>query len=228
MEEDSTLLDEKLQKIKRVVEKELSCSAHDMDHVMRVYRICLEIAKYEKNVDFDVLKAAALLHDIARVKEYQDTTGSTDHAVLGAEMAERILRDLGYPEEKIEKIKHCIISHRFRSSVKPRTIEAKILSDADKLDVLGAIGIARSFMIAGKWGQRIYLDVPLEEYVKENVVNGRIKDIRKHAPNLEFELKFKRIPEKLYTKKAKEIAKERLRFMEEFFKRLKEELEGRA
>jgi len=228
MEEDSTLLDEKLQKIKRVVEKELSCSAHDMDHVMRVYRICLEIAKYEKNVDFDVLKAAALLHDIARVKEYQDTTGSTDHAVLGAEMAEGILRDLGHPEEKIEKIKHCIISHRFRSSVKPRTIEAKILSDADKLDVLGAIGIARSFMIAGKWGQRIYLDVPLEEYVKENVVNGRIKDIRKHAPNLEFELKFKRIPEKLYTKKAKEIAKERLRFMEEFFKRLKEELEGRA
>jgi len=228
VEGDSALLDEKLQKIKQIVEKELSCSAHDMDHVMRVYKICLEIAKHEENVDFDVLKAAALLHDIARVKEYQDSTGSIDHAVLGAEMAEKILENLGYPEEKIEKIKHCIISHRFRSSIKPRTIEAKILSDADKLDVLGAIGIARSFMIAGHWGQKMYLDVPLEDYVRENVVNGRIKDIRKHAPNLEFELKFKYIPGKLYTKRAKEIAKERMRFMEEFFRRLKEELEGRA
>jgi len=91
------LLDEKLQKIKQIVEKELSCSAYGMDHVIRVYHICLEIAKYEKNVDFDVLKAIELLHDIARTKEYQDTTGSTDHAVLGAKMAEKMLSDPGYP-----------------------------------------------------------------------------------------------------------------------------------
>ncbi len=218
------------EKIRRIVEKELSCSAHDMEHVMRVYKLCMRLAENEK-VDLDVLKAAALLHDIARVKEDKDKTGKVDHAVLGAEMAERILKELNFPKEKIGKVKHCILAHRFRSEIKPKTKEAKILFDADKLDVLGAIGIARAFMIAGEYNERMYADVDIEEYIKENLVgakpDGRIKDVSKHAPNLEFETKFKHIPKKLYTKKAKEIAKERMKFMEEFFKRLKEEIEGR-
>ncbi len=222
----------KLQKIKEIVEKEMEGaeSAHDFLHVMRVYNLGLHLAKNETNVDFEILKTAILLHDIARVKEDEDTSGKIDHAILGAKMAKKILRNLNYKEEKIKQIKHCIIAHRFRSGNEPQTKEAKILFDADKLDVLGAIGVARSLAIAGRYGEKIYLDIPIAKYIKENLVggkaNGRIKDTSKHAPNLEYELKFKHIPNKLYTKKAKRIAKGRLRFMEQFFKRLKKEMDG--
>lgn len=223
-------MEAKYQKIKEIVERGLSCSAHDMEHVMRVYNLCLHLAKHESNIDLDVLKTAALLHDIVRVKEFKDKTGSIDHAALGAEIAAKILRTLGYSEEKIVHVKHCIVAHRFRGKVKPQTREAKILFDADKLDVLGAMGVARSFMMAGQYGQKIYSDVSIQEYLRDNVVgekaDGGIKEISKHAPNLEFELKFKHIPERLYTQKAREMAKERLRFMENFFERLKMERKG--
>ncbi len=223
-------MEAKYQKIKEIVERELSCSAHEMEHVMRVYNLCLHLAKYELGIDLDVLKTAALLHDIARVKEFKDKTGSIDHAVLGAEMAAEILKTLGYSEEKIACVEHCIAAHRYRSEVKPKTKEAKVLFDADKLDVLGAMGVARSFMIAGQYNQKIYSDIPIEEYLRDNVVrgkaDGRIKDISKHAPNLEFELKFKHVPERLYTQEAREMAEERLRFVEGFFERLRMEMRG--
>lgn len=216
-------------------EMEGASPAHDIAHVMRVYNLCLELANYEPNVDLDILRTAALLHDIARTREDKDVQAgflNVDHSVLGAEMSDKILRQLGYSEEKIERVKHCIASHRFRGENPPRTIEAKILSDADKLDVLGATGIARSFTIGGENGQKIYSDTPIEEYIKENLVggkaNGRIIDPSKHASNLEFETKFKQIPDKLYTQKAREIAKERLEYMQQFFERLKREIDGQS
>jgi len=218
-----------------IVEKEMegASPAHDINHVMRVYNLCLKLARYEPDVDLDILKTAALLHDIARTKE--DKKGQipaldVDHAILGAEMSEKILRQLGYPEEKIKHVKHCIVAHRFRSGIEPETKEAKILSDADKLDVLGATGIARSFTIGGECGQKIHADTPINEYIKENLVggkpNGRIKDPTKHASNLEFETKFKHIPDKLYTQKAREIGRQRLEYMRKFFERLKREIDG--
>ena len=223
-------MEAKYQKIEKTVARELSCSAHAMEHVMRVYNLCLHLAKHELNVDLDVLKTAALLHDIARVKEFNDKTGSIDHSALGPEMAEKILGTLGYSKEKIAHVKHCIAAHRFRGKVKPQTKEAKILFDADKLDVLGAIGVARSFMIAGQYGQKIYSDISIQEYLKDNVVgektDGRVRDISKHTPDLEFELKLKQVPERLYTQKAREIAKERVQFMENFFEKLKREIKG--
>lgn len=221
-------MERKYLKLRQIVEKELkeASPAHDINHVMRVYNLCLHLAKYESNIDLDVLKTAALLHDIARIKESQ----VVDHAVLGAKMSEKILRELEYTEEKIEHIKHCIISHRFRGESKPETKEAKILFDADKLDVLGAIGVARSFIIAGEVGERIYSDSPLDQYIKENLVggkpNGKIKDLSKHAPNLEFETKFKHIPDILYTRRAKEIANRRLDYMKQFFETLEKEIKG--
>lgn len=218
------------QKIQEIVERELSSSAHAMEHIARVYNACLHLAKFESGIDLEVLKIAALLHDVARTREFKDTTDKIDHATLGAEMADRILTSLGYSEKKIAHVKHCIAAHRYRSRVKPQTKEAKILFDADKLDVVGALGVARSFMIAGQYGQKIYSNIPIKEYLKENVVgekhDGRIRDISKHTPNLEFELKFKHIPEKLHTDRAKKIAEERLSFMGFFFERLKMEIEG--
>jgi len=228
-------MEEKYRQLKAIVEKEMggASPAHDINHVMRVYNLCLELAKHEPNVDTDVLRTAALLHDVARTREDKDGHShmlNVDHAVLGAEMSGKILRELGYPEEKIEHIKHCIAAHRFRGGNPPKTIEAKILSDADKLDVLGATGIARSYTIGGECGQKIYSDLSIDEYIKENLAGGksegRIIDPSKHTSNLEFETKFKHIPDKLYTQKAREIARERLKYMKQFFERLKREIDG--
>lgn len=224
-------MEKKLQRIKEIVEKELSCSAHSLDHTTRVYNFALTLAEGE-NVDMEVLKAAILLHDIARVKEDTDSSGNASHALLGAEMAEPILRELEFSEEKIKHIIDCIRAHSFKRGNAPKTIEAKILFDADKIDSLGCIGIAREFAIGGQYGQKIYSEVPLEEYIRDNLVggelDGRIKDVSKHAPNLEFETECKFVPDRLYTEKAKEFAKQRLDFMSQFFERFKKELKGEA
>ena len=223
-------MDEKYQRLKEIVESKLKGAslAHDMGHVMRVYELCLYLAESEPTADLNVLKTATLLHDIARMRESREV----DHALLGAEMAEKILKDLAYPEEEIQRVKHCIIAHRFKGEKKPETMEAQILSDADKLDALGAIGIARCFVLAGEYLEKIYSDAPIEEYVKQNLTGGRcggrIKDLSKHAPNIEFETKLKRIPRRLYTLRAREIGRERLAFMEQFFQRLEKEIKGRS
>ena len=95
-------MDKKIEKIKEIVEKELAfCSAHNFDHVIRVYNLALHLAENE-NTDLDVIKAAALLHDIGGKKEIDDPTGKTDHAVEGAKMAEPILNKMGYSKDKIK------------------------------------------------------------------------------------------------------------------------------
>ena len=108
-------IDTKHKKIIQIVKDKLTCSAHNLDHVFRVYKLCLLLSKYEKDVDLEVLIPAALLHDIARVEESEDKTGKIDHAVLGSEIAEGILENLEYEQEEIDKIKHCIVTHRFRT-----------------------------------------------------------------------------------------------------------------
>jgi uncharacterized protein len=142
-------------------------------------------------------------------------------------MAEAILLNLEYDIEKVNRIKHCIIAHRFRTGNEPKTIEAKILFDADKLDVIGATGIARTFMLAGQFGQRINQNNELDQYLENNSVeNGRLKDVSKHSPLIEYEIKFKKIPNKLYTDKAKSIGYKRLEYMENYFNQLSSEFEG--
>jgi len=223
-------MEKEYQKIKNIVEKELigTDAGHDTSHAMRVYNLCLRLAKGTKGVNLEILKLAALLHDIGGFKELKDKSGRTCHAKESAKMAQKILKTLGYPQNKIDKIIHCILAHRHRTGVIPQTIEAEILFDADKLDALGAIGIARAYIWIGKNNAKIYTDIPLKKYIKENVVggkiNGRIKDKTKHSPFIEFELKLKRLPGRLHTRKARKIANERLKYMELFFKRLKKEI----
>jgi uncharacterized protein len=82
-------------------------------------------------------------------------------------------------------------------------------------------------MLAGQFGQRLTVNETLNDYLNTNTVeNGRLKDVSKHSPFIEYELKFKKVPDKLYTRKAKEIGKERLKFMEEYFGKLRLEIEG--
>ncbi|NOQ56063.1 MAG: HD domain-containing protein [Nanohaloarchaea archaeon] len=222
-------MDPKLQQLKDIAEKELAfCPAHDIDHVMRVYNLALTIADTE-DADMDVVKAGALLHDIGGAKEHFDKTGQIDHAAEGAKIACQILKDLDYPKDKIKHIQECIKTHRFRSDSRPETIEAQIIFDADKLETVGAIGVARAFAWIGKNNAHIYKKVNIEEYIKENLggkINGRIQDKSKHSVQINYETKEKFIADAIYTKKGKDIAKERLAFFKMFLDRMEKEIDG--
>jgi uncharacterized protein len=195
---------------------------------MRVAGLCEMLAGYEDGADMEILLVSALLHDIARIKEDRDLTGRTNHAAIGAETAGDVLRKLEYPEDKIDRVRHCIETHRFRSGKKPESIEAKILFDADKLDVLGAVGLARTYMMSGQYGQSLDFDYKKYSLESNSEGNGRLKDMSKHSPFIEYECKYKLIPERLYTDKAREIAVKRLEFMDGFFRRLEDELKEKA
>lgn len=140
-----------------------------------------------------------------------------------------ILEEVNFPVEKIKHVQVCIISHRYRTGYIPQTKEAQILFDADKLDTIGAIGIARSFIWVGRNNAKIYSDVDIEKYVEDNLggkINGRIQDKTKHSPQIEYKTKLKYLAEKLHTDKAKEICKKRTEYFENFLKRLEQEIKG--
>jgi len=221
----------KIEAVKKFAEKYLVYNrdpAHNMEHVMRVYSLAVSLAQGEK-VDLNVVKIAVLLHDIGLDKETKDPSGKTDHAIESARLAKPFLIKLNLPKNKIEHILDCIISHRYRSEQKPKTLEAKIVFDADKLETVGAIGITRAFAWVGKNNAHIYKKVDIEEYVKENLggkINGRIQDKTKHSPQINWETKDKHVVNYLYTKKAKQIARKRIEFSKKFFLKLEKEIKG--
>lgn len=120
--------------------------SHGFDHTERVSRLCKVIGSREEAM-MDIVLPAALLHDIGRPIEREH---GIPHEIAGAEMAEAYLQSIRYPEDLISPIIHAILTHRYQSTSVPGTLEAKVLSDADKLDAMGAIGIARTFVNAGE------------------------------------------------------------------------------
>lgn len=125
---------------------------HDWTHVDRVKNLAMHIGKKEK-ANLFVLEIAAYLHDIGRREEMKEK-GLFCHAEHGAKLSQRILKKYNPEKEIVDNIIHCIESHRYRNSNIPETIEAKVLFDADKLDSIGAIGIARDFLFAGSAGSK--------------------------------------------------------------------------
>jgi uncharacterized protein len=225
------MLSEKLfNELKERVATELKeCPGHNIDHVLRVYNLALKIAEGEGEVDWEVLQTATLLHDIGGSRETSDPTGATDHAVESAKMAAPILTEAGFSATKIKHVQECIVSHRYKTNSVPQTIEAKILFDADKLDALGAIGIARVFVWTGKNKASIYKKVDLDKYIQENLggsIKGRIQDKTLHSPQIDFETKTKFLPDKLFTVKGREIGQERMKFYKDFLDRLEREING--
>jgi len=128
--------------------------AHDVEHVYRVLYNALNIAEGERDVDYNVLIAAALLHDIGRPDQLKDP--SVCHAKAGAKKAYVFLTENGFNEGFSRHVSECILSHRFRADNPPESIEAKILFDADKLDATGALGIARTLIYNGQTGRALY------------------------------------------------------------------------
>lgn len=207
---------------KKYFQKASGC--HDWTHVERVRALALKIGKKEK-ADSGVLELAALLHDIGRCEEMQ-SKGKICHAEKGSELADKILINYGLSQEVIQNIKHCIITHRHLNSYEPDTIEAKVLYDADKLDSIGAVGIARDFVFAGYIGSLLKYNKPLYTG-NEKKFAGSKKDYsytKEDSALLEYEIKLKHVKNKLLTKEGKKIGKERHRFMEQFFKRFWQEV----
>jgi uncharacterized protein len=191
--------------------------SHDWEHTLRVYGLCERIGSAEK-ADMDVLRIAAYLHDIGR--SHQDSTfGSVCHAEKGAEMARSIVNELPLSEEQKANIIHCIRTHRFRGNRRPETHEAKVLFDADKLDAIGAVGVARAFLFAGEVGARLHNpDIKIEETAPYS---------REDTGFREFKVKLCKIREKIMTVEGRKLADERHAFMESFFNRFLEEYEGK-
>ncbi len=175
---------------------------HGWPHVLRVLGLSLRIAsELEGNsikIDYEVLILAVLLHDIGR--RYEKTL-SMHHAIISSRIARKILALLGYNDEIIGKVMEAIEAHSYSLGRKPKSIEAMILSDADKIDAMGAIGIARAFMLSGLKGRSI-------------------EDTIWH-----FHEKLLRLEEALYLEASKIIAKRRKLFLEKFLKELSIDLE---
>lgn len=190
--------------------------SHDWEHTLRVYNLALRIGKKEK-ANLKILKLAAILHDIGR--EWEDKNkGKVCHAEKGAKLARKILEEYKLNEKETGKIIHCIESHRFRGRKKPQSKEAKILFDADKLDSIGAVGLGRAFLFAGEVGAKLHnkgIDLKkTHQYTKEDTAYR------------EFMLKLRKIKNRMLTKTGKKMAKERHKFMTDFFKRLDKEVNG--
>ncbi|UPW01595.1 HD domain-containing protein [Halorussus gelatinilyticus] len=166
-------------------------------------------------VDEDVLLAAVWLHDVGRAKE--DRGEIEDHAEWGAEEAAEILRDLGADAETVEAVQHCVRAHRYSNDVDPETREAKLLSDADNLDALGAVGIARVFAYGGELGQPLYdPDLPPEA---DDSAAGETQFNHVHEKILD-------LPDRMYTDAGRELARERGEYVAAFAERFEREAMG--
>jgi len=191
--------------------------SHDWDHTERVYALCMHIGEIER-ADLDILKYAARLHDIGR--GFQDSSnGIVCHAEKGAEIAKSILKIHNIETEKIEKIIHCIETHRFRGKNIPESKEARILFDADKLDSIGAVGIGRAFLFSGEIGAKLHNDrIDIEktkQYTKEDTAYR------------EYIIKLCKVHDRLLTKEGRRIGQERHKFMQQFFEQLMQEVNGK-
>ena len=194
-------------------------AVHDFDHVLRVYRMAERLALAE-GADLEIVRAAALLHDAEGTMPGADSR--TDHHHASADFAAEVLRPEGWGPERIAAVQHCIRAHRYRdTSEPPQTIEAKILFDADKLDVLGAIGVARVIGYATLAGQPWYAE-PSEQFIQ----TGKELPGESHSSYHEHLFKLRKVRDRMFTPTARAIAEERLRYLDEFFERLIAEWDG--
>lgn len=164
---------------------------HGLEHTMRVYRTCMALGK-ALGADMSILLPAVLLHDFVRDGE--------DHASASSVKAGEILRDLNYPENKIEKISKTIGAHSFSAGRMPESLEAKVLSDADKLDAMGALGIYRAAMYSAENGR------PLDDYIAH------------------FSEKLLTLKDMMFTDEARRLAESRHGFLLNYLEQIEDEL----
>ena len=194
---------------------------HGFDHVQRVLQMAERIGE-QLGANMNILRAAALLHDAAGAHP-GGASGRGDHEHTSAAFARKILAEEGWGEADIEAVEHCIRAHRFRGEERPQTLEAKILFDADKLDVLGAFGVARTIGYALQAGQPIYTRPSMSFRERGEAEAGE-----SHSAYHEYLFKLRHVKSRLYTGPAKKIAEARHTLMCSFFDQLDAEADARA
>jgi uncharacterized protein len=199
-------------------------AAHDYDHLVRVIALADRIQGTEGG-DLPTIWAAVALHDIGQVREHHH---GGDHALIGAELAAELLKDTPFPQETIPAVQQAIREHRMTGGIAPQTLEGRILYDADKIDCLGAIGIGRLYCITGRYNQKVYAPVP--DDIVEPIDPHMVRLLRRrpdYSPSIEFQLLFADLPEHMTTSTGRAMARERFVYMQEFFSRLRLEVEGK-
>ena len=172
--------------------------------------------------DLDIVRAAALLHDSVGSAPGGEGNARAEHHIASAAFAGEVLAQKGWPEEKIKAVQHCIRGHRFRGKEdKPETLEAQVLFDADKLDVLGAIGAARTIAYAALDGQPSYAE-PSEQFL----LTGKKEPGEPHSSYHEFLFKLQKVKGRMFTPSGKALAEARHAYLVEFYAQLQAETRG--
>ncbi len=194
---------------------------HGFDHVLRVLRLAERLGR-ELNADLAILRAAALLHDAAGAHPGQ-AEARADHEQRSAGFAGEVLAQEGWPPDRIAAVQHCIRSHRFRSRERPETAEARILFDADKLDVMGAFGAARTIGYAVQAGLPVYSE-PSEQFLQ----TGQEVPGEEHSAYHEYLFKLRHVRERLQTDPARRLGEQRHAALTAFFEQLAAESRAEA
>ena len=186
-------------------------AAHDLAHIRRVVRWARQLAGAE-GADLDIVVPAAWLHDCVMVpKDHPDRARASQ---VAAEAASSWLEEEGFPAERIPGVAHAIEAHSFSAGIPPRTIEARVVQDADRLDALGAIGIARCYATAGAMGSQL---VHPEDPVPGPHTTRQLDD-RRYATD-HFVVKLLTLPATMQTEAGRAEAERRAgvirRFMDE-------------
>jgi len=191
-------------------------TAHDPEHIFRVLYQSINIAsKRPENINYNVLIASCLLHDIGREEQFKNPC--LCHAEIGGKMAKEFLLKNTWSEKDANHVNKCISSHRFRGNNTPETIEAKILFDSDKLDVIGCLGIARTLLYKGHVKGKIYT-------TKDSKICYGESKYDEDSFLKEYNFKLKNLYNKFYTEEAKELANKQKEYTQYFYDKLVEQI----
>jgi len=204
-------LEAQLEKV--ILRSSITDSAHDIGHVKRVVKNAKHLAVLE-NADLKVVIPAAWLHDIVSLAK--NAPNRAEASQLAADKASELLKGLSYPEQYLAAIHHAIKAHSYSAGIKAASIEAKVVQDADRLDALGAVGLARCFMVSGALQRPLYqLEDPFADH--------RMLDDSQFCID-HFYQKLFNLAQTMNTASAKEIAVQRSDYMRNFLQRFSDEI----
>lgn len=188
-------------------------AAHDLGHIQRVLEWAEHFAALE-GAKLEVLVPAAIFHDVVNLAK--DDPRRPQASAMAAERTIEILRGMEYPQEFYAGIAHAIEAHSFSAGITPETIEAKVLQDADRLEAIGAIGIARCFAVSGSLGRKLFA-------VEDPFCGSREPDDGEYGVD-HFYVKLLRLRETFQTESARGEASRRTQYMLDFLNQMKTEI----
>jgi uncharacterized protein len=191
--------------------------SHDLSHIVRVWRNAVHIARGEPGCDTEILLAAAILHDCVAVEKNSPQRPLASG--LSAARAREIVAPLQWIPLRVDRLAHVIETHSFSAGLVPETLEAKVFQDADRLDAIGAIGIARCFHVGGRMDGALY-------HLTDPGAETRPLDDRNYALD-HFAAKLFKVSAGFLTKEGRRMAAARTQRMAEFVTAFRNEIEGK-